>query len=274
MNAAYTKTKVLITVKTYPHPSQDYRELVCTAGITEDGQWVRLYPVDFRYQPRDRQFKKYQWIAVGLADRGSKNDWRKESRRPDLESIRILGEPLNTQNNWEARRDIIDKLPVRTLNEFKDLYEQDKTSLGVIRPTRVRCLKIEETNPNWNEKQQSALDQLHLIGPERSIDLIKIPFNFRYVFECEDSSEPHTAIITDWEVGALYLKELERLRNEQKAAESVKRRFFNDLCGEKKDTHFFIGTVFPYNQWIVLGVFWPPKDPPKKAPIDLQPRLL
>lgn len=27
-------TKVLVTVMTYPHPSRNYQELVCTAGIT------------------------------------------------------------------------------------------------------------------------------------------------------------------------------------------------------------------------------------------------
>ena len=40
MQSVYTKTKVLITVMTYPLPSRGYQELVCTAGITEEGKWV------------------------------------------------------------------------------------------------------------------------------------------------------------------------------------------------------------------------------------------
>ena len=59
-------TKVLITVMTYPHPSETYTELVCTAGITDAHQWVRLYPIDYRYRPVEQQFKKYQWIEVDL----------------------------------------------------------------------------------------------------------------------------------------------------------------------------------------------------------------
>ena len=47
MTAETTRTKVLITVMTYPLPSQSYQEVVCTAGITEIGEWVRLYPVDY-----------------------------------------------------------------------------------------------------------------------------------------------------------------------------------------------------------------------------------
>lgn len=42
------RMKVLITVKTYPIPSAKYDELVCTAGVREDGSFVRLYPINFR----------------------------------------------------------------------------------------------------------------------------------------------------------------------------------------------------------------------------------
>jgi len=43
MSEEYEYTKVLISVMTYPHPSESYQELVCTAGITDASEWVRLY---------------------------------------------------------------------------------------------------------------------------------------------------------------------------------------------------------------------------------------
>lgn len=57
------KTKVLITVKTYPAISKKYEELVCTAGLLEDGSWVRIYPVQFRKKSYNEQYAKYDWIA-------------------------------------------------------------------------------------------------------------------------------------------------------------------------------------------------------------------
>ena len=33
---------ILITVKTYPIPSSKYDELVCTAGVTQSGDFVHL----------------------------------------------------------------------------------------------------------------------------------------------------------------------------------------------------------------------------------------
>lgn len=108
----FEKTKILITVMTYPHPSRSHNELVCTAGLTESGDWVRLYPIDYRYRPRDQQFKKYQWIEVELESKGASNDNRKESRKPKLDSLKLLGEPLSSDNNWRQRTEFIDQIRI------------------------------------------------------------------------------------------------------------------------------------------------------------------
>jgi len=259
MKEGYQKTKVLITVMTYPHPSRGYQELVCTAGITDAGEWVRLYPVDYRYRPRQQKFKKYQWIEASLAPRGSGNDHRKESRKPDLDSITILGPRLSSENGWRERRAIIDPLPHHTLNQLKALHEQDKTSLGIVRPKRILDLTIEAADREWKPEWEALFDQLLLFGPPPK-PLAKVPFKFSYVFECEDNDKPHHAMIEDWELGVLYLNELARLGDERQAAASVKKKFFDELCAPDKDTRFFMGTVFPYNTWVVVGVFWPGKQ--------------
>lgn len=252
------RLRVLITVMTYPHPKQSHDEVVCTAGVTETGEWVRLYPIDYRYRPRQQQFSKYQWIEVDVLPRGYKTDGRKESREPRLESIRLVGERLSTANKWQARREIIDRLPHRTVDELIRLHDEERVSLGVIRPKRVLDLEISPTDRDWEPKYQRIFKQMRLFGdPPRP--LRKIPFEFRYVYECEDDEKPRRALITDWELGVLYLKEEARLGDEQAAAESVKKRFFDDICGPGKDTRFFMGTVFPRNTWIVVGTFWPPR---------------
>lgn len=100
---AKQKLRVLITVKTYPIPSAKYDELVCTAGVTETGDFIRLYPVNFRDLPFSQQYKKYQWIEV-FAQKHKGRDVRKESYRPDCDSIKILGEPIPSNPwNWAKR---------------------------------------------------------------------------------------------------------------------------------------------------------------------------
>jgi hypothetical protein len=255
---APVRTRVLVTVMTYPHPSLKYKELVCTAGITESGEWIRLYPIDYRYRETDQKFRKYQWIEVDLWPQGEGNDRRKESRKPVMDSITILGERLSTANNWAERRAVIDPLPHFTHKELLALYEQDKTSLGILRPKRIYDLEIRPADPNWKSEWQRLFDQLTLFEPPQK-PLYKLPYSFHYIYECEDDDKPHTAMCEDWEMGALFLKEKEKLGSAELAAESVKNKFLNELCDTKKDTRFFMGTSFPYNTWLVLGVFWPPK---------------
>lgn len=262
MTGDFEKTRVLITVKTYPHPSPKYDELVCTAGITNEGEWVRLYPIDYRYRPPDQKFRTYQWVDVELAPKGHKNDGRKESRKPRLESIKLFGERISSANGWKERRAIIDPMPHHTLNELQSLYEQDRTSLGIVRPKRVLDIEVTPTDREWKPKYQKIYQQKRLFG-EPPKPLRKIPYEFRYVFECEDSAKPHRALITDWELGVLYLKEEERLGSEEAAVESVRKKFIGEICAESKDTRFFMGTTLPYNTWLVIGIFWPPRQKPK-----------
>jgi len=258
MDDRYEESKVFITVMTYPRPSQKYVEVICTAGITEEGQWIRLYPIDYRYLPHDQQFGKYQWIKVALAPYGASNDMRKESRKPDLRSIRIVGPRVGTERAWRERKLIISKASVHSLNELRHLHDTEGTSLGIVRPSRVMDLQIQPEDEEWDDKWLEIFKQIPLFG-EPPKPLRKIPFRFVYVFECEDSVAPHTASLIDWEMGVLWLKEAERLGDDEAAALSVKKKFFDEICGPDKDTHFLMGTRHPYNIWMVLGVFWPPK---------------
>jgi len=263
MTEQFEATRVLITVMTYPHPSKRYKEIVCTAGITDKSEWVRLYPIDYRYRPHNQQFRKYQWIEVGLLPHGSGNDNRKESRKPDLSSIKLIGSPLSTKNNWHERKQVINKLPQYTLNEIKQLHSKDKTSLGIVKPKRILDLKIQRIKEESKQEWQMLFQQLTLFGPQPK-PLMKLPYKFSYVFECEDSPRPHNAMIEDWELGVLFLNERDRLGNDDKAAESVKNKFFGEICASSRDTRFYMGTKFPYNTWLVLGMFWPRIDPQLK----------
>jgi hypothetical protein len=54
---ASQERRVLILCKTYPSPSAKYAETSCVAGMDEQGNLIRLYPVPFRLIGDDKQFK-------------------------------------------------------------------------------------------------------------------------------------------------------------------------------------------------------------------------
>lgn len=251
---------VLITVKTYPNSSQRHEEAVCTAGVTADAQWIRLYPINFRRLDKKLQFKKYQWVSVDVHPKGNAGDRRPESRKPELHTLE-LRDFVPSSDGWRARRELIDRLPHRTLKECQDAYNRDRTSLSVVVPSEIIDLKVTPNDDKkWNTKFQSDYEQIDLFG-EKPLKLERLPYKFQYVFRCKDDDKPHTIMIEDWEVGQLFLKMRDQHESEDTAVKMVRRKFLEELCSPEKDTRFFMGTHSRWETWLVIGVFYPPKDP-------------
>ncbi len=257
------RLKVLITVKTYPIPSAKYDELVCTAGVTEQGDFIRLYPINFRELPYDLKYKKYQWIELD-AER-HKGDIRKESYRPLPDSIQCVGDPIRANpGNWADRSKYVLAKEAQSMEDLLDRQSEDYTSLGIFKPKAISDLTITPDNEEWKPGFINALKQSRLfetrkwtLNPPK-----KVSFKFQYIFECNNvRCRGHKKMIEDWEVGALYWNLVERGASPQEAAQKVKNKFFNDICGRDKDTHFFVGTVARHpKSWVILGVFYPKLD--------------
>lgn len=77
---ALLRERILVTAKTYPTLSKKYGELVCTAGVREDGSGVRLYPVPFRRLDDKDRYAKYDLIDTVLVK--SRSDPRPETYHP------------------------------------------------------------------------------------------------------------------------------------------------------------------------------------------------
>ena len=100
MTGTVITKRVLITVRTYPVPALSGIEVSCTAGITSEGEWIRLFPIPYRFLGDDQRFTKYQWIDVDVTKATS--DTRPESYHVNPDSIRIVDpKPLAS---WLTKR--------------------------------------------------------------------------------------------------------------------------------------------------------------------------
>ncbi len=251
------RIKVLITVKTYPQPSRSYEELVCTAGVLEDGRFIRLYPIPFRYKHYSERYKKYQWVEVEVEKKT--DDPRPESYRP-IGSIKLIGTQITPKNNWAERSKYVLAGEKYSMCELLSIKDQKKISLAIIRPSLVEDLVFEETDRKWKPHVEAYMNQLKLFGPNRK-PLEKIPYKFSYKFLCEDSNcSGHKMMIEDWEVGELYRKMRDKFPSEQIACKKVRDKFFKQICAPDWDIHFFVGTVRRFGSWIILGTYWPKKQ--------------
>lgn len=115
-------------VKTYPVPSKKYGETVCCAAIdSATGEWVRIYPVNFRALEPGVQFRKWQFISATFSK--ARNDARPESIRIHQDSIRA-GEWLPPKApGWNRRRQFTDPLIVPSVEALAELNASRRTSL-------------------------------------------------------------------------------------------------------------------------------------------------
>lgn len=257
--------KVLIAVKTYPTLSSKYQELVCTAGFTEDGKLVRIYPIQFLRKSFSEQYSKYQWIEIDLVK--NKADFRPESYRPaSLDSeIKIVGEIPPDGGAWHDRRKIVLSKVHTNLTRLIEEAKSIGTSLAVFKPTKILDFKIEpEKEREWSAKKKASLLQHNLFqshGPTSSEVIRKLPYKFSYTFQ-DDSGRTSTLMNEDWEVGELYWNCLRRHEgNEQNACEDVRKKYVDDFA-LTKDLHFYLGTTQQYhnvspNPFMIIGTFHP-----------------
>lgn len=254
-----TKKRVLITVRTYPVPATKGVEVSCTAGITDDGKWIRLFPIPYRSLDDDKRFTKYEWIEADV--RKASSDTRPESFIPDISTIAIKGS-VSTADNWRARKNIIKPLLQSSMCGIQRQREADNhPTLGVFKPVTIKRLLIEpEEDPNWSAADLAKLTQtLSMFEKAPAHQLEKIPFKFKYEFTCADPGcNGHTMSCTDWELGQSY-RAWRRDYGEGGWEKAIRQRYERDMI-DKLDTYFFVGNLHQRpNVWLVVGLFYPPK---------------
>jgi hypothetical protein len=258
--------KVLVVARTYPVPSDLGIESSCTAGITDTGDWLRIFPVPWRLLPQDQRFRKYQWVSLPVTK--TKDDSRLESYHLRPDGISIISTPLTTENAWSARKKIVLPLLSHCLCCLSKKRDADMyPTLGIIRPESITRLRISPADtPNWTEAQLLMLRQQHFFAEAPKEELQKIPLVFRYEFRCpEDTCRGHTLMCTDWEIGQSY----RRWKSDYGSGweEKFRQKYETEMI-HKNDTYFYVGTVASHpHRWIIIGLFYPPRENESAQPM-------
>lgn len=262
--------KVLITVKTYPLPSSDHGEIVCTAGLLENGKWVRMYPISSNMYD-DKKYPKYSWVQMNLIKHRS--DFRTESYMPK----KGLDEPISfinrigTDDYWAARKQFVHKEVFTSMSELISLSQSENRSLATLKPLKILDFIVEPTEREWKPQWREKINQLKLFdladdGTSKPRKLIrKVPFVFKYKFLSEGDTQPRELSIHDWEIGTLFWNSLRYYDgDEDQAISAVRQKYFDEFITQK-DILLFLGTTYEfhlrrsYNPFIITGVFYPPK---------------
>jgi len=247
------KERLLVLAKATPEISKKYKELICVAGITDKGEWRRIYPVPWEvfWEGRATKFKKKHWIEYELEDE-SPSDHRPESRKIKHETIKLLG---------EAKFSEIEGLLKGKLSTIENLEQLGPKvqSLGVVRPVKIKDFQAVD-NEHYEEllrmKSQTTLDGNSAIR-------IDIPrYKYKYTFADDLEGREHNIICEDWEVSELHrncekYRAQGKYRDEKEVQEKVKERMLLILQNDR--AYFIVGTHFRFPTFLVVGVVYPRK---------------
>jgi len=246
------KEKLLVLAKACPIVSKKYKELVCVAGVTDNGDWRRVYPVPWEcfWSTSKNCFRKKQWIEYELR-KNEPSDHRNESRKIEHETIKLL-----KNEDYADIRKILEK----KLTTIEELVRQGhkKVSLGVIKPEIIGFIEGEKQGL---DKIMKKKEQKNLFMDD-AVRIDPMTKKYSYVFKCGNPEcKSHTMMCEDWELSELYRKceqyrKAGNYKDENEVFEKVKQRFFNDMI-KKKEIYFIVGTHYRFNSFMIVGVIYP-----------------
>lgn len=264
--------KVLIWGKTYPELSSKYYETVCTGGTLEDGRFIRLYPIPFRYLEDDVTFTKYQWVTLNI--KKATDDPRPESYKVDVKSIRTGEKLLPGKSGWNSRFDIIFKNKKHIFESVEDLIKMNKdrsTSLGFVKPKSILGIEVDERpESEYNdfikklEANKKRSKQTEIFGPITVQDLKSLQFvskRFKVHWACNNPEcKTHHMSILDWEAYELVRRV---------GIDIAREKLTKILDLTKYDIGFFLGNFRLYQNTFAIGGIWYPKRSKNTETINL-----
>lgn len=278
------KERVLVSVMTYPSLSGRHIETVCTAGFREDGSWIRIFPVPLRLLPTEDgnlPYSKWQWIEVDLAHNPQRDDRPESFHICDIDSLKAMERiDVKGKPNWELRTDWVlkNKRVFTNMTEILELTQKNEMSIAVLKPREIKQVIAvpvdigEDYKQKFNkvkQKYEADVAMLSLFDePTIKRNFVfaeKIPYRFKYVFTTDDGVE-RKIMIEDWEICQLY-RNLRRQYDEATACKKVQERYMQ--LAKERDIYFFMGTSFQWQKmnakdpYLIIGVFYPPKQKPK-----------
>lgn len=256
----WEKKRIAVITKAYPEQSKKYGSVACTAGITEDGDWIRLYPVDMRHFIGKDKISKFDIIEVECKKDNDKLG-RKESHKIRPDSIKVVDRNLTKPKvNWKERNQIVLPTISGSVQALKDSYDDDKTSLGLIKPTEL--LDLIKTEKLEIHEQDGWSFTLNLDGLKIP-NVKKIPHIFKYRFKCPCCKDSyHEMQCEDWELFEAYRRWGKDYGTTELLWDKLKYGFFTRML-EKRDMYFVMGTYSQYPTWFIIGIYYPPKDTEK-----------
>lgn len=237
------KDKCLILIKANPHLSSKYFETVCCAGVGEDGNWRRQYPVSFRILDDAQKFKRWSWIEYEYII--PTDDDRKESQKVQDRSIEVVGQ-AKTKDRTKSLQSLI--------HEGFEKPEENSDSLTLIRPKTSEFFwkrKHPDDLAKQAEKHATMANQMSLFSNDAT-PMAQCPYSFHFKWT-DENDKVWNSTCDDWESSATFFNRRRIHGTEDNALNSMSDTFNTDYPSKGMALAFSTHSRRNW-QWLLVGI--------------------
>jgi hypothetical protein len=252
----WQEKRVLIIGRASPEPSKKHIETVCTGGITEDGEVLRLYPIPLRYLERESRYKLWTWAKFDVQK--NPDDRRKESYRVREGSIQVLGEV----KDWSERFALLEKAVFPDREALDELYHKDWTSIGVVEIEFLGFFK-QTQKKDW-DKDKPYIKQFHLYTQVKPLE--QLPIEMRLKFRCKNNPacKTHESALIGWQYMEAFRKFKGKYGSGDAAFEAIHKKISSLFGNQQKRALALMGTHHRYGSWMLAELYFIDKNLPPR----------
>ena len=236
------EAEAIVIIKAAPQVGKRHGETVCCAGLTLQGNWLRLYPISFRTLEQAKKFSR--WDIIKFKWWKPKDDHRVESRRIDQDSLEIIGKLKTAERTKFLASSIVTGL---------DEELKKGKSLALLR-AEILGFNFEEKGAGKMQEDAAKFDALRkqpdLFNTKPMIPYKPCPYHFKYRYRTDDGEREGTC--QDWEIEATY-HNWAKAYGEDYALSEIEKIFGNEY--PLKGMLLAMGTHSQYPAtWLINGV--------------------
>jgi hypothetical protein len=256
IEVGWQEKTALIIGRASPEPSKKHIETVCTGGITENGELLRLYPIPLRYLERENRYRLWTWAKFVVQKNPS--DKRKESYRVRDESIEVMAEVTD----WSERFSLLERAIVSDRETLDELYHKDWTSIGVIE-IELLDFYLQTRRKDW-AKHKPYINQFLLYTERKPLE--QLPIEMRLKFKCKNNPlcKTHDSSLIGWQYMEAFRKFRQMYGSGDGAFLALNQKLLSLFGNKEKRAFALMATHFRYGSWMIAELYFFDKNLPRR----------
>jgi hypothetical protein len=243
---------LLVNCKTYPAVSTKYTETVCTGGVLANGEFVRLYPVPYRFLDANEQYGRWDVIRV-RAYRDTK-DTRSESWHLEPGAkIEVIDKMTTDKQKWEWMR--------KTIYETAAAMSEKGLTNGCVEIEPLE-LYYKKDPKEWTTGQLNVIQQGDLFASKEQMQSLaeQIPWQFRLRYRERKSGREDDGKVLAWSYYQGFLRDRCDAVSDESALELVAEKVRRSIFNPEKTVFAILGTHSRFGHWMISSLYHIPTE--------------